>query len=55
MTVAVTLTYTSGVRMKLGKIMAQYVSSFQRWIKSVIRLGHNEVLKTLTNTLTFKF
>ena len=41
--------------MELGKIFDQYVSSYQRWIKSVIRLGNNEVLKTLTKTLTFKF
>ena len=39
--------------MVLHKILDQYVSSYQRWIKSVIRLGHNEVLKTLTKTLTF--
>ena len=31
------------------------VSSYHRLIKSVIRLGFNEVLKTLTKTLTFKF
>ena len=34
-----------GVGMKLGKILDQYASSYQRWIKSVIRLGINEVLK----------
>ena len=39
--------------MVLRQILDQYVSSFQRWIKSVIRLGNNEVLKTLTKTLTF--
>ena len=39
--------------MVLRKILAQYVSSNQRWSKSVIRLGNNEVLKTLTKTLTF--
>ena len=39
--------------MVLRKIVDQYVSSYQRWIKSVIRLGNNEVLKTLTKTLTF--
>ena len=39
--------------MVLRKILDQYVSSYQRWIKSVIRLGNNEVLKTLTKTLTF--
>ena len=43
------------VRMVLGKILDQYVSSYQRWIKSVIRLGNNEIFKTLTKTLTFKF
>ena len=40
--------------MKLGKILDQYVLSYQKCIKSVIRLGNNEVLKTLTKTLTFK-
>ena len=40
--------------MVLHKILDQYVSSYQRWIKSVIRLGFNEVFKTLTKTLTFK-
>ena len=39
--------------MTMRKILDQYVSSYQRWIKSVIRLGNNEVLKTLTKTLTF--
>ena len=39
--------------MTLRKILDQYVSSYQRWIKLVIRLGYNEVLKTLTKTLTF--
>ena len=39
--------------MVLRKILDQYVSSYQRLIKSVIRLGNNEVLKTLTKTLTF--
>ena len=37
----------------LRKILDQYVSLYQRRIKSVIRLGNNEVLKTLTKTLTF--
>ena len=37
----------------LHKILDQYVSSYQSWIKSVIRLGNNEVLKTLMKTLTF--
>ena len=39
--------------MVLRKILDQYVSSYQRWSQSVIRLGNNEVLKTLTKTLTF--
>ena len=39
--------------MVLRKNLDQYVSSYQRSIKSVIRLGNNEVLKTLTKTLTF--
>ena len=39
--------------MVLHKILDQYVSPYQRRIKSVIRLGNNEVLKTLTKTLTF--
>ena len=39
--------------MVLHKILDQYISSYQRWIKSVIRLGKNEVLKALTKTLTF--
>ena len=39
--------------MVLRKILDQYVSSYQRLIKSVLRLGNNEVLKTLTKTLTF--
>ena len=39
--------------MVLHKILDQYVSPYQRWIKSVIRLGNNEVFKTLMNTLTF--
>ena len=39
--------------MVLRKILDQYVSSYQIRIKSVIRLGNNEVLKTLTKTLTF--
>ena len=34
--------------MVLCNILDQYVSSYQRLIKSVIRLGNNEVLKTLT-------
>ena len=34
--------------MVLRKILDQYVSPYQRGIKSVIRLGKNEVLKTLT-------
>ena len=41
------------VEMVLCKILDQYVSSYQRWIKLAIRLGNNEVLKTLTKTLTF--
>ena len=57
MTVTLTLTRTGawGVGIELRKILDQYVSSYQRWIKSVIRLRNNEVLKTLTKTLTFKF
>ena len=55
MTVTLTLTWTRVVRIELGRILDQYVSSYQRWIKSVIRLGNNEVLKTLTKTLTFNF
>ena len=39
--------------MVLRKILDQYVLSYQRRIRSVIRLGNNEVLKTLTKTLTF--
>ena len=39
--------------MVLRKLLDQYVSSYQRCSKSVIRLGNNEVLKTLTKTLTF--
>ena len=39
--------------MVLHKILDQYVSSYQRLIKLVIRLGNNEVLKTLMKTLTF--
>ena len=39
----------------MHKILDQYVSSYQRWIKSVIRLGNNEFLNTLMKTLTFKF
>ena len=39
--------------MVLRKILDQYVSSYQRCIKLVVRLGNNEVLKTLTKTLTF--
>ena len=39
--------------MVLHKILDQYVSSYQRWSKAVVRLGNNEVLKTLTETLTF--
>ena len=46
MTVTLTSAWTRGVKMELGKILNQYVSSYQRWIKSVIRLGNNEVLKT---------
>ena len=41
------------MRMVLRKTLDQYVSSYQRWIKLVIRLGNNEVLKTLMKTLTF--
>ena len=48
-----TLTWPRVVGMVLRKILDQYVSSYQSWIKSVIRLGNNEVLKTLTKTLTF--
>ena len=40
--------------MVMRKILDQYVSSYQSWIKLVVRLGNNEVLKTLTKTLTFK-
>ena len=39
--------------MILRKILDQYVSSYQRWSKSVIRLGNNEGLKTSTKTSTF--
>ena len=39
--------------MVLRKILDQYVSSYQERIKLVIRLGNNEVLKSLTKTLTF--
>ena len=39
--------------MVLHKILDKYVSSYQRWNKSVIRLGNKEVLKTLRKTLTF--
>ena len=39
--------------MVLRKILDQYVSSYQSWIKLVVRLGKNKVLKTLTKTLTF--
>ena len=39
--------------MVLRKILDQYVWSYQRWIKSVVRLRNNEVLKTLKKTLTF--
>ena len=35
--------------MVLHKILDQYVSSYERWIKSVIRLGNNEVLETNEN------
>ena len=41
--------------MVLCKILDQYVSSYQRWIKSVVKLGNNEALKTLMKTLIFKF
>ena len=51
--VTLTLTWPRVVGMVLCKILDQYVSSYQRWIKSVIRLGNNEALKTLTKTLTF--
>ena len=50
---SVTLTWSRVVGMVLRKILDQYVSSYQRWIKLVIRLGNNEALKTLTKTLTF--
>ena len=39
--------------MVLRKILDQYVSSYQRWSKSVVRLGNNEVLKTWLKTLKF--
>ena len=39
--------------MVLHKILDQYVSPYQKRIKSVVRLGNNEVFKTLMNTLTF--
>ena len=39
----------------MRKSLDQYVSSHQRWIKSVVRLGNNEVLKTLMKTLTFEY
>ena len=39
-----------GMGMELGKIFDQYVSSYKRWIKLVIRLGNNEVLETLMKT-----
>ena len=55
MTVTLALTWTRGVRMLLGKNFYQYVSPYQRWIKSMKRLGNNEVLKPLTKTWTFKF
>ena len=48
-----TFSWPRVVGMVLHKILDQYVSSYQRWIKSVIRLRNNEVLKTLTKTLTF--
>ena len=51
--VTLTLTWPRAVGLVLRKILNQYVSSYQRWIKSVVRLGYNEVLKTLTKTLTF--
>ena len=51
--VTLTLTWPRVVGMVLHKILDQYVSSYQRWIKSVIRLGINEALKSLTKTLTF--
>ena len=37
--------------MEQGKILDQYVSSYQKWIKLVISLGNNKVLKTLTKIL----
>ena len=49
------MTWPRVVGMVLRKILDKYVSSNQRWMKSVIRLGKNEVLKSLTKTLTFKF
>ena len=55
MTVTLTWTWTRGLGMEGGKILDQYVSSYQRWIKSVIRLENNEVSKTLKKTLKFKF
>ena len=39
--------------MVLRKSLDQYVSSYWRWRKSVIRLVNNEGLKTLTKTLKF--
>ena len=47
----VTLTWPRVVGMELRKSLDKYVSSKQRWMKSVIRLGNNEVLKILMKTL----
>ena len=51
--VTLTLTRPRVVGMVLRKILDRYILSYQRSIKSVIRLGNNEALKTLTKTLTF--
>ena len=42
-----------GVGMVPCKILDQYPSSYQTWTKSVVGFGNNEVLNTLTKTLTF--
>ena len=51
--VTLTLTRPRVVGMVLRKILDRYILSYQRSIKSVIRLGNKEALKTLTKTLTF--
>ena len=38
--------------MVLNKILDQYVSSYQTGTKSMIGFGNNEVLKTLTKSVT---